>query len=177
MGNRKKTIPAIVGGIILAALASYFGFDTVQDASHQSAAVTTTATNVVKQSKNSAKSSAAATASAKKTAATPNAGFDKFQQCRVDTLPQEADETIDDILAGGPYDYPADDNKHFGNYERQLPNINRNYYREYTVKTPGLKHRGERRIVTGGGSETDPDVWLYTKDHYQTFCVIPDAEN
>ncbi|MFC2592192.1 MAG: ribonuclease domain-containing protein, partial [Corynebacterium matruchotii] len=52
----------------------------------------------------------------------------------------------------------------------------RNYYREYTVDTPGLNHRGKRRIVTGGGSETDPDVWLYTQDHYQSFCVIPDAE-
>ena len=64
----------------------------------------------------------------------------------------------------------------FGNYEGVLPQESRDYYREYTVETPGLNHRGTRRIVTGGGSETDPDVWYYTDDHYESFCSIPDAE-
>ena len=31
-------------------------------------------------------------------------------------------------------------------------------------------------IVVGGGSDTDPDVWYYTDDHYESFCEIPDAE-
>ena len=31
-------------------------------------------------------------------------------------------------------------------------------------------------VLTGGGSETDPDVWYYTDDHYESFCSIPDAE-
>ncbi|AZA08816.1 Guanyl-specific ribonuclease Sa [Corynebacterium pseudopelargi] len=97
--------------------------------------------------------------------------------CPVDSLPKEADEVIDSILSGGPYEYPQDDGSHFGNYERLLPEQSSNYYREYTVETPGLHHRGERRIVVGGGTETDPDTWYYTADHYESFCEIPDAED
>ena len=37
----------------------------------------------------------------------------------------------------------------FGNRERLLPKRSRGYYREYTVKTPGAKDRGARRIVAG----------------------------
>ena len=55
-------------------------------------------------------------------------------------------------------------------------NQSSDFYREYTVETPGLDHRGARRIVTGGGSETDPEVWTFTDDHYESFCEIPDAE-
>ncbi|WP_035105393.1 ribonuclease domain-containing protein [Corynebacterium camporealensis] len=100
----------------------------------------------------------------------------QMESCSIDTLPEEASETADDILAGGPYDYPENDNQHFGNYEGVLPQQDNDYYREYTVETPGLNHRGPLRIVTGGGSETDPDVWYYTDDHYESFCEIPDAE-
>ena len=99
------------------------------------------------------------------------------ETCAISSLPSEAEETADDILAGGPYDYPDNDNSHFGNYEGVLPQQAQDYYREYTVETPGSNHRGSRRIVTGGGTETDPDVWYYTDDHYQTFCSIPDAED
>ncbi|AKK06600.1 guanyl-specific ribonuclease Sa [Corynebacterium mustelae] len=106
----------------------------------------------------------------------PKKGFEDFPTCEVLELPVEAEDTIDDILAGGPYLYPQNDNRRFGNYEQILPKNNKNYYREYTVETPGLRHRGERRIVTGGGTETDPEVWLYTDDHYESFCLIPDAE-
>ncbi len=90
-------------------------------------------------------------------------------------LPAEAGDIAADIEAGGPYDYPDNDNRHFGNYEGVLPEEHSDYYREYTVETPGLSHRGARRIVTGGGTETDPDVWYYTDDHYETFCEITDA--
>ena len=99
------------------------------------------------------------------------------ETCAISSLPSEAEETAGDILAGGPYDYPDNDNSHFGNYEGVLPQQAQDYYREYTVETPGSNHRGSRRIVTGGGTETDPDVWYYTDDHYQTFCSIPDAED
>lgn len=184
MADRKKTIPAIIGGLIMAAVASYFGIDTLQESSQQSAvaaAETTTAdttaraaTGTQHRTRSSNASSAAPTYTKNQTA---NKGFEKFRECQVDSLPKEAMNTIDDILAGGPYEYPENDNKRFGNYEKQLPDIGRNYYREYTVDTPGVNHRGKRRIVTGGGSETDPDVWLYTQDHYQSFCVIPDAED
>ncbi|GAB3945409.1 ribonuclease domain-containing protein [Corynebacterium tapiri] len=99
-----------------------------------------------------------------------------IQTCPLDTLPRETSETAKDINAGGPYDFPGEDDSHFGNYEGVLPKQDSNYYREYTVETPGLNHRGERRIVTGGGTETDPEVWYYTDDHYESFCEIPDAE-
>lgn len=97
--------------------------------------------------------------------------------CPVASLPKEADRVIDAILSGGPYEHPGDDGSHFGNYEHLLPNQSSNYYREFTVDTPGVHHRGERRIVVGGGTKTDPDTWYYTDDHYESFCAIPDAEN
>ncbi|AZA11869.1 Guanyl-specific ribonuclease Sa [Corynebacterium gerontici] len=97
--------------------------------------------------------------------------------CPVDSLPKEADEVIDSILSGGPYEHPGDDGSHFGNYEHLLPEQSSNYYREFTVDTPGLRHRGERRIVVGGGTKTDPHTWYYTDNHYESFCAIPDAES
>ena len=57
----------------------------------------------------------------------------------------------------------------FGNREAHLPPRPRGYYREYTVDTPGLSHRGARRIVTGG---QPPEVWFYTEDHYASFKVF-----
>lgn len=96
--------------------------------------------------------------------------------CTYDSLPVEAQDQIEDILVGAEPDDGAADGKHFGNYEGLLPKEKSSYYREYTVKTPGLNHRGERRLVVGGGSETDPDVWYYTSDHFESFCSIPDAE-
>lgn len=97
--------------------------------------------------------------------------------CKVDSLPGEADEVIDTILDGGDFDHPDHDGKHFGNYEGVLPEESNDYYREYTVETPGVDHRGARRIVVGGGTDTDPDTWYYTSDHYDSFCEIPDAED
>lgn len=80
-------------------------------------------------------------------------------------LPREARETIALIQRGGPYPHKQDGNV-FGNRERQLPQRPRGYYREYTVDTPGLSHRGAKRIVTGGDP---PDAWYYTDDHYESF--------
>lgn len=93
-----------------------------------------------------------------------------------DSLPAEAQDQIEDILANAAPDDGSADGKHFGNYEGLLPKQKSSYYREYTVRTPGVKHRGERRIVVGGGSKTDPDVWYYSGDHFESFCSIPDAE-
>ncbi|MDK8241414.1 ribonuclease domain-containing protein [Corynebacterium coyleae] len=92
-------------------------------------------------------------------------------------LPDEAWDTVDLIEAGGPFPYPANDDKRFGNYERVLPQESRNYYREYTVDTPGLRHRGARRIVTGGAggkgkTARDVEAWYYTDDHYESFCEM-----
>lgn len=80
-------------------------------------------------------------------------------------LPVEARQTITLIQRGGPYPH-SQDGAVFGNRERHLPPRPRGYYREYTVRTPGLKHRGARRIVTGGDP---PEVWYYTDDHYESF--------
>lgn len=97
--------------------------------------------------------------------------------CTTMELPDQADLVIGDILAGGPFDYPDNDGVRFGNYEGILPDESSNYYREYTVETPGLNHRGPLRIVTGGTQATDPEVWYFTEDHYESFCEITDAES
>ena len=80
-------------------------------------------------------------------------------------LPDEALATIDLIQRGGPFAHPQD-GAVFGNREGHLPARPRGYYREYTVATPRLPHRGARRIVTGG---RPPEVWYYTDDHYDSF--------
>lgn len=78
-------------------------------------------------------------------------------------LPAQARETIALISRGGPFPYERD-GAVFGNFEKQLPPQSRGYYREYTVRTPGVKNRGARRIVAGRGGEL-----YYTADHYQSF--------
>ena len=80
-------------------------------------------------------------------------------------LPAEAGEVVQRILRGGPYEHRQDGSVFF-NRERLLPARERGYYREYTVPTPGLSHRGARRIVTGGHP---PVEWYYTADHYASF--------
>jgi len=59
----------------------------------------------------------------------------------------------------------------FGNRERLLPGQKRGYYREYTVRTPGSRNRGVRRIVCGGPSTT-PVACFYSADHYASFRKI-----
>jgi len=80
-------------------------------------------------------------------------------------LPAEVARTRALIEAGGPFPYDRDGIV-FGNFEGRLPPRARGWYHEYTVPTPGLDHRGARRIVTGG---TPPGEWWYTDDHYETF--------
>ena len=83
-------------------------------------------------------------------------------------LPDQAWQTIALIQRGGPFPHRQDGSV-FGNREDRLPRMPRGYYREYTVDTPGLAHRGARRIVTGG---RPPVVWYYTDDHYDSFRRI-----
>ena len=78
-------------------------------------------------------------------------------------LPSEAHATIKLIRKQGPYPY-AKDGSIFGNREGRLPKQPRGYYREYTVKTPGERTRGARRIIAGRGGEL-----FYTDDHYNHF--------
>lgn len=86
-------------------------------------------------------------------------------------LPVEARQTEQLIRKGGPFAY-AKDGSVFGNRERLLPLNARGYYREYTVKTPGARNRGARRIVCGGSQPTKPDDCYYTSDHYASFARI-----
>ncbi|MFF5260675.1 ribonuclease domain-containing protein [Actinomadura viridis] len=84
-------------------------------------------------------------------------------------LPPEAGDTIALIEQGGPYPYPQDGTV-FQNREGLLPDEPSGYYHEYTVKTPGVDHRGARRIVTAG--DQGADAMYYTADHYESFSDI-----
>ncbi|MCW7941084.1 ribonuclease N [Streptomyces hygroscopicus] len=81
-------------------------------------------------------------------------------------LPAEARHTLVLIDKGGPYPY-TQDGVVFGNFERRLPPHPRGYYHEYTVRMPGSRDRGARRIVTGQGGEI-----YYTDDHYNSFRAV-----
>ncbi len=85
-------------------------------------------------------------------------------------LPAQGRETLVLIRAGGPFKHERD-GVVFGNRERILPAKPRGHYHEYTVRTPGERSRGARRIVCGG-PKTAPDVCYYTADHYQSFARI-----
>ncbi|MBO9718349.1 MAG: ribonuclease [Pseudoxanthomonas sp.] len=80
-------------------------------------------------------------------------------------LPAEAGPVIRRIQRGESFPNRQDGSV-FGNREQRLPARERGYYREFTVPTPGLSHRGARRIVTGGDP---PREWYYTGDHYDSF--------
>ena len=86
-------------------------------------------------------------------------------------LPREAVATERLIRAGGPFPN-AKDGTVFGNRERLLPRQPRGYWREYTVPTPGVRHRGARRIVCGGTPPTAPEACYYSADHYASFKRI-----
>ncbi|MFB7591781.1 ribonuclease domain-containing protein [Streptomyces sp. NPDC056169] len=119
-------------------------------------------------------SSASDTVSTGSTAAAPAGtapaaeatGTSGLSTVRAADLPPEARRTLDLIARGGPYPY-AKDGAVFSNFERNLPREARGYYREYTVKTPGERDRGARRIVTGRGGEI-----YWTDDHYETFREV-----
>ncbi|MDA8444098.1 ribonuclease domain-containing protein [Paracidovorax valerianellae] len=85
-------------------------------------------------------------------------------------LPPQGRATYGLIREGGPFPYDKDGSV-FGNRERILPLEKRGYYREYTVRTPGAKNRGARRIVCGGVPRV-PDACYYTGDHYASFRKI-----
>lgn len=111
----------------------------------------------------------------------PELGAPGIPACDVLDLPATALPVIEDIEAGGPYDYPRNDGVRFQNREQILPDEDRDYYREFTVETPGSTDRGARRLVVGGCgrqtstkpvritacSTTNPIYW--TDDHYESF--------
>nr|VDG63142.1 Guanyl-specific ribonuclease Sa3 precursor [Streptococcus thermophilus] len=96
---------------------------------------------------------------------------DDIPACNSNDIPAEAYSTISDIQAGGPFEY-EDDDAVFDNPDNALPEQDRGFYHTYTVTTPGLGHRGERRIVTGGEDAQDPKVYFYTPNHHESYCEI-----
>ena len=85
-------------------------------------------------------------------------------------LPKEAQDVLARIHAGGPFRYSRDGIV-FGNREHLLPAEKRGYYHEYTVRTPGARDRGARRIICGGARRAPAACW-YTDDHYASFRRI-----
>ncbi|MFH8842636.1 ribonuclease domain-containing protein [Streptomyces sp. NPDC017868] len=108
----------------------------------------------------------AAPAPTRTTATAAPTGASGLPTVRAADLPPEARRTLALIARGGPFPY-AKDGTVFSNFERVLPRKERGYYHEYTVKTPGERDRGARRIVTGRNGET-----YYTDDHYETFREV-----
>lgn len=92
-------------------------------------------------------------------------------QSQLSVQQQELQKTLLRIRNNGPFSYDRDGIT-FHNRERLLPSQPSGYYREYTVDTPGLTHRGPRRVVTGGNP---PVVFYYTEDHYRSFRTISGA--
>jgi ribonuclease T1 len=84
-------------------------------------------------------------------------------------LPAEARRTLQLIEQGGPFPYERDGTV-FGNLERLLPRQERGWYREYTVRTPGERDRGARRIVAGRDG-----TCYYTADHYESFAIVDEG--
>ncbi|AFH52460.1 Guanyl-specific ribonuclease Sa3 [Corynebacterium pseudotuberculosis 267] len=167
----KKALGLMIAGVLIAIVAGALGLNL---SSHDSPVGKTDSSHApLSTSSVSTPQTQERTKPSVKNTAAPSSGL---SSCTVDSLPKEAKKTISTILSGGPFPYPDNDGVRFGNYEGILPRQSRNYYREYTVDTPGLHHRGERRLITGGGSQRDPDTWYYTNDHYESFCEIPDAE-
>jgi len=93
------------------------------------------------------------------------------QTVAVAQLPPQGRSMLTLIYQGGPFRHDKD-GVVFGNRERLLPANVRTYYREYTVRTPGVRSRGARRIVCGGFKPEAPDACFYTDDHYASFRKI-----
>jgi ribonuclease T1 len=85
---------------------------------------------------------------------------------RVAELPPEAARTLALIERGGPFPN-RQDGATFQNREGLLPRKRADYYKEYTVETPGSDDRAARRIVVGAGGER-----YWTADHYDSFSWI-----
>jgi len=67
-------------------------------------------------------------------------------------------------IAAGRRDPHRNDGGIFENREGRLPERRFGHYREYVVRTPGLRDVGPQRLVLGADGEV-----FHTADHYQSF--------
>lgn len=67
-------------------------------------------------------------------------------------------------IEAGERDPHRNDGSIFQNREGHLPQRPRGHYREYVVRTPGIRHAGPQRLVLGADGEI-----YYTADHYRSF--------
>lgn len=68
----------------------------------------------------------------------------------------------------GERDSHRNDGSIHRNLEGKLPRqADRDYYREYVVRTQGLRSVGPQRLIIGKNGET-----YYTPDHYRTFVRV-----
>jgi RHS repeat-associated protein len=82
-------------------------------------------------------------------------------------LRQRIEDVIKNIGRGGPFPYKRD-GIIFRNREGLLPYQEaEDYYREFTVPTPGISGRGAQRLVVSQGGEI-----YFTPDHYHSFVQI-----
>jgi ribonuclease T1 len=71
-------------------------------------------------------------------------------------------------IQNGQRDNHRNDGVVHRNREGKLPRQNDpEYYREYVVRTPGLRSVGPQRLIIGKGGEA-----YYTPDHYRTFIRV-----
>jgi ribonuclease T1 len=96
----------------------------------------------------------------------PSPAIETAGAVRAADLPKEARETLALIRQGGPFPYSRD-GAMFANREGRLPRAPGGTYREYTVKTPGSRDRGVRRIIAAESNQ-----YWYTADHYRSFRRI-----
>ena len=89
----------------------------------------------------------------------------------IENLPPQGRSMLVLVYQGGPFRHEKD-GVVFGNRERILPANTRGYYREYTVRTPGERSRGARRLVCGGLKPAAPEACYYSDDHYASFRKI-----
>jgi filamentous hemagglutinin len=72
-----------------------------------------------------------------------------------------------DRIDRGESDPHDNDGSVFGNYEGLLPKKPKGYYREYVVRTPGMRSVGPQRLILGENGEV-----YYTADHYESFTQV-----
>ena len=140
--NKKSGLSTLLSVIALIAVAVYFFGDLTSSFFADSSPVTSITNTAPKTSSLDTTATAAITGDA------------------------QIDQTLALIQQGGPFPYPNKDGTTFYNREGKLPAQSQGYYREYTVPTPSVSHRGARRIVTGGHP---PTVYYLTVDHYDSF--------